>query len=395
MRQLVILLASRLLAAGLLLGLAGCVEPYVPAVVDAPTSYLVVDGFINGNGITRIKLSRTVSLASTAVPPAEKGASLYIADDTGRRYLLTEKSSGNYQSDSLNLPAGRQYQLHLTTASKAVYESALVPLKVTPPIDKLGWQLAGSQVRLLLDTHDASGQSRYYRWKLTETWEFKSAFESFKEYYPNPPVGKSPFDLRTTRIRTCWRTEQPSVISQSTSAGLSQDALTDAIIASFPARVERVKIRYSVLVSQYAETPEEFAYLELLRKNTEAVGTVNDPLPTQLTGNVHRVDNPAEPVLGFVGAHTLQFKRLFINRSELPTQTTTKFDSPYSNCLLGYEEFCDRLTGICIKYPQTRLFQQPNTIPIDLNFNPDGYTGASPECADCRLRGSLTKPSFW
>jgi hypothetical protein len=374
-------------------GLSTCVEPYVPAVLNAPTSYLVVDGFINGNGITRIKLSRTVSLASTATPPVETGAKLFIVDNTGTRYSLTEKTSGSYQSDSLQLDPTRQYQLRINTAggSGATYESGLVTLKVTPPIDKLQWKIDSTQVQVQLNTHDATGQSRYYRWGFLETWKFHSAFNSVLEYDPVRKI----IVPRTTSIYTCWRTEQNTAIKQASTAQLSQDALTDQTILLLSGRNERLQIRYSVLVSQYAETPEEFAYLELLRKNTEAVGTVNDPLPTQLTGNVHRVDNPAEPVLGFVGAHTLQFKRLFINRSELPTQTTTKFDSPYSNCLLGYEEFCDRLTGICIKYPQTRLFQQPNTIPIDLNFNPDGYTGASPECADCRLRGSLTKPSFW
>jgi hypothetical protein len=92
------------------------VEPYVPAVVDAPTSALVVDGFINGNGRTRIKLSRTTSLVTTTAPPVEKGAKLFVVDDTGQRYALTEKASGSYQSDSLQLNPARQYQLRITAA---------------------------------------------------------------------------------------------------------------------------------------------------------------------------------------------------------------------------------------------------------------------------------------
>jgi hypothetical protein len=376
---------------GLLLGLAACVEPYVPTVVNAPTSLLVVDGFINGNGITRIRLSRSENIAATIAPPVETKATISIVDDIGGRYAVRESSAGFYKSDSLLLSPTRKYHLRITTANAINYESAPVPLKATPPIDKLQWKVDSTQVQVQLNTHDADGQSRYYRWGFIETWEFHSAFNSVLEYDPVRKI----IVPRTTSLYTCWRTERNTAIKQASTSQLAQDALTDQTILLLSGRNERLQIRYSVLVSQYAETPEEFAYLELLRKNTEAVGTVNDPLPTQLTGNVHRLDNPAEPVLGFVGAHTLQFKRLFISRSELPAQTTAKFDSPYSNCLLGYEEFCDRLTGICIKYPQTRLFQQPNTIPIDLNFNPDGYTGASPECTDCRLRGSITKPSFW
>ncbi|RZL08283.1 MAG: DUF4249 domain-containing protein, partial [Hymenobacter sp.] len=293
---------------------AGCVEPYAPDVVATPASYLVVDGFINGNGRTRIQLSRTINVAAATAPPAEKGAKIFIVDDAGARYALTEKTSGAYQSDSLQLSPARRYQLRFTTAAGAAYESEQIVLKLTPPIDKLGWNVNDDQVQLLLSTHDATGQARYYRWGVAETWEFNSAYQSYLEY------NRVLDDIvdRTTPIYTCWHTNRLSSIKQSSSAQLSQDALTDVELLHFPRKDERFKIRYSLFVSQVAETKEEFAYYELLRKNTEAVGTVNDPLPVQLTGNVHRVDNAQEPVLGYVGAYTVQQKRIFITRAELP-----------------------------------------------------------------------------
>lgn len=374
-------------ARGLLLGLAGCVEPYVPAVLDAPASYLVVDGFINGNGVTRIKLSRTTNLAATTVPPVEKGAKLFIVDEAGLRYALTEKASGSYQSDSLQLSPTHQYQLAITTAANASYASERVPLKVTPAIDKLDWQTDGSQVQVQLSTHDASQQSRYYRWGFVETWEFNSAFKSILEYDYTKQIIVS----RTTPIYTCWRTEQPSLIKQGSSIQLSQDALTDIGLLSISTRAERLKVRYSVLVSQYVETAQEFAYYELLRKNTEAVGSVNDPLPTQLTGNVHRLDNPAEPVLGFVGAHTIQQQRLFINRQDLALPSNWVFDTPYNDCTIGEEDLS--LNKPPLQVPHTGLFNNVGSVPID--YSALGYVGSSRECVDCRLRGSNVKPSFW
>jgi hypothetical protein len=374
-----------------LLCLSGCIESYLPDVINAPPSYLVVDGFINGNGVTRIKLSRTTSIATTTTPPAEKGANLFIVDNTGQRHALIEKAGGSYQSDSLLLSANRQYQLRITTATNTTYQSDSTPLKVTPPIDDLNFATDGTQVQVQLSTHDATGQSRYYRWSFVETWLFHAAFESMLKYDRQTKK----IIARDTSLYTCWRTERPSIIRQASSAQLSQDALVNAVALPLSGRTERLQIRYSVLVSQYAETAEEFAYFELLRKNTEAVGTVNDPLPIQLTGNIHRVDNAEEPVLGFVGAHTTQMRRLFIDRNDLPSQTTAQFDSPYTNCILGYEFLCDFYIG-CINYPYTRFFQQPNAIPIDyIVSGPAGYTGASPECADCRTRGTLIKPSFW
>lgn len=376
--------------------LGGCIESYLPEVVDAPSNYLVVDGFINGNGVTRIKLSRTTTVAATTAPPVEKGAQLFIVDDTGMRYALKERTSGSYQSDSLLLIPTRQYQLRISLATgSAVYQSSLVPLKITPPIDALKWQLNGNQIQLLLSTHDASQQSRYYHWGFAETWEFNAAYESRLEYDAQQKV----LIPRITPIYTCWRTERPTFIKQGSSAQLSQDALTDAALMALPSQSERFKIRYSVLVSQYAETAAEFAYYELLRKNTEAVGTLNDPLPTQLTGNVYRLDNTTEPVLGYVGAHTVQYKRLFIDRANLALPVDWQFDTPYKGCTVdSLAETLYPYDPLSVPYPRTRVFVIPQNIPLDVRISRGfivGYIGSSSECADCRIRGSNIKPSYW
>jgi hypothetical protein len=377
-----------------LLGMAGCVEPYTPAVIDAPTSFLVVDGFINGNGATRIKLSRTANLTTTTPPPAEKGAKLFVVDDAGQRYTLTEKSSGFYLSDSLQLSAARQYKLRITTVSNATYESDLVPLKITPPIDKLSWQLDGNQVQVQLSTHDQQQQSRYYRWSFIETWEFNSAYQSVLEYDTQRKI----IVARTTPIYTCWRTERPTTIRQGSTAQLSQDALTDLSVLTLDGHDERFKVRYSALVNQYTETPVEFAYNELLRKNTEAVGGVNDPLPVQLTGNVHRLDAATEPVLGYVGAHTVQQRRIFISRQDLQVLGSWKFTTPYDACSEVIELVPDPMDKPPIYIPNTNLFNSRDNTPVNYYISAGftvGYIGSTTACVDCRTRGSNVRPTFW
>jgi hypothetical protein len=209
----------------------------------------------------------------------------------------------------------------------------------------------------------------------------------------------SRLEFRTTPIYTCWRTERPTLVRQSTTIQLNQDALKDEPVLFLSTRAERLRIRYSVLVSQYVESAEEFAYNEVLRKNTEAVGTINDPLPSQLTGNVHRVGSPTEPVLGFVGAHTLQYQRLFIDRQELPLPSNWQFDSPYDNCLLADEYFFDPLTHLkVLSWPHTIVFATPGNVPVGFDIigrDTIGYIGGKATCVDCRLRGSNIKPSFW
>lgn len=380
-----------------LAGLAGCVDPYLPSVIDAPASYLVVDGFINGKGKTRITLSRTINVATTTAPPPEKGAKLYIVDNTGLRYALTEQRSGYYVSDSLLLNVARQYQLRIVAAGAAAptYESDLVPLKVTPPM-QFNWVRQNGEMDFRLSTSDPTGQSRFYRWRTTETWEFNSAYKSVLQYRGGI------IQPRITPIYTCWHTDLHSTINQRSTAQLSQDAVPNLQMLHYSDHDERFKIRYSVLVSQYAETAEEFAYLEILRKNTEAVGGLNDPLPAPLTGNVHRVGtNTNEPVLGFVSAHTLEQKRLFITPADMQLPAGWIFDNPYAACVDVTEPVPDPRDNWpnIIYIPQTRNFTELTYVPVDYtrdgNGNPDGYLGSTRECVDCRIRGSNVKPSFW
>jgi hypothetical protein len=99
---------------------------------------------------------------------------------------------------------------------------------------------------------------------------------------------------------------------------------------------------------------------------------------------VRRTDaNPAETVLGFVSAHTVQQQRLFIDRAEIPRSRYWVFDTPYNKCEL--------LFGI-----PAELFSDPSNTPVAFEMgSPFVYTGGTRECVDCTLRGTNVKPSFW
>jgi len=117
--------------------LASCVEPYVPATVNASGNYLVVNGFINGQGVTTIQLTRSLQLTDTKAPTPESRANVFIQASSGQRFALTESpaGSGTYTSASLNLNSGLTYQVRLTTAASREYASDLSPVKTAPPID--------------------------------------------------------------------------------------------------------------------------------------------------------------------------------------------------------------------------------------------------------------------
>ncbi|MBH8558798.1 DUF4249 domain-containing protein [Hymenobacter negativus] len=369
---------SRLLLWLLASLLAGCVDPYKPDVLSSPRSYLVVDGFINTQGVTTIKLSRTFAISSLPKVPAETRATAYIEDATGARYNLVESPVGIYTSAYLNLTPGRAYRLRIATVAGVLYASDFVPAKITPPLDAVDWRPENAGMGIYVSAHDDARATQYYRWEYEETWEIIPSVRPVLEFYNNAII-----PIRVPYPTLCWGNERAVAIQLAKTTALNKDVVSDFLLRRLARTSERLFRRYSILVQQHALTKEEYAYWEALQKNTESLGTLFDPQPSQLTGNVHCLSNDAELALGFVGAHSLAQKRIFIERGQLP------LDWPYNNGYAG----CFPPDTLDPKVRVIPFFSSGYSVPV--SQVPGTYLISSPDCVDCRRRGSATRPSFW
>jgi hypothetical protein len=195
----------------------------------------------------------------------------------------------------------------------------------------------------------------------------------------------------------CYGNAHSTTVQIDKTTALSQDVVSNFRVKLLPVNSERFYSRYSILVQQHALTKEEYGYWELLRKNTESIGSLFDPQPAQLTGNVRCLNSDSEIALGFVGAHSLSEKRIFIRRQDLPSSLAVL--NGYESCLPPDSVFLYR--GNPPPKPEEILiaaFSGPAYIPIQ-PIKPGnaiiGYEAKSRVCVDCRSRGTTTKPSFW
>lgn len=365
----------------LLLLLGSCIEPYQPDVIQDPHNYLVVDGFINSSGPTSIRLSRTVNLDGATIPPGEPSAKVYIEEEGGPQFELREGQDGNYTSQSLQLNPARQYRLRIRTAAGKEYASAYVKAKITPPIDSITWRVQDDAVQLYVSTHDPEQNTRYYRWHYEETWEFTTPYYSSYEFKNNAIID------RWEDIYHCWRSSNSTGIWVASTTKLSKDVVSDFPLIKLPSSSGKIKRKYSILVKQYAQTKEAYEYAETLKKNTENIGTLFDPLPSQLSGNIKCITAPEEPVIGFIMATTEQKKRIFIKREQLPIGWRS--NDEYSYCKMD----------TVLNKDVAMSFSNGLSLPIQGIFSPMGtllgYTASSIDCVDCRLRGTNVKPAFW
>ncbi|WP_426669580.1 DUF4249 domain-containing protein [Mucilaginibacter sp. McL0603] len=376
-----------------------CKKPYLPPVVASGASHLVVEGMINtGADTTIIRLTHTIALSTPgSAAPAETGASVVVQSDANTSYPLTETSAGYYIEVGLNLNPSGKYRLQITTADNKVYQSDYVAAKISPAIDSLSFQAKSDGMEVNAATHDPTNNTRYYRWDYTETWIIHAAFDS-QLMLKTDPVDTIVFRGATAQIYKCWQSDKSSDIILNSTAKLTNDIVTSQPVGFIPSNSEKFTERYSILVKQYALTPDAHDYYQQLRKNTEQLGGIFDPQPSSLTGNIHCTTIPAEQVIGYITAGTVTQKRIFISTSALPVGAQWRPLTPYSGCLLASYLYSNPKTG---NNDVASYLYAPGTINIPVEpiqqpgHPPTGYTASSGVCVDCTLRGTSKAPDFW
>ncbi|RYF95019.1 MAG: DUF4249 domain-containing protein [Chitinophagaceae bacterium] len=361
----------------LLFGGFACKEVYKPAIISSPSSYLVIEGVLNtGPAPTEIKLTRTFKLDDTARVQPERNAQVTVEGKDNTTRSLTMTGNGIYTSPDLQLVINHEYRLRIQTVNGKEYLSEYVAARKTPVIDSVGFRREEKGVRIYANAHDDANTTRYYRFEFDETWEQRTFYNSAYKYVNGVVLRRTLAD----NVSTCWRDNKfTSVILWST-ASLESDIVFRAPILFISNGDERLAVRYSVMVRQYALDKRGYEFYEQMRRNTETLGTVFDAQPSETRGNFYSTTDPKEFVIGYLSASTIEEKRYFIERSQVPDWRFIQDcpEVPIENAAQKIKDAYDE--GLSI-YGM-------------LGFS--HYQGAKAECVDCTARGgSLIKPSFW
>ncbi|WP_336514818.1 DUF4249 domain-containing protein [Pollutibacter soli] len=366
-----------------------CREKFEADLPSPATGYLIVEGIINvgDEAVTMIKLSRTTPLDSRAVTP-ENNAQVFIEDEQNHQYELALSDSGQYYSQPLDLPVNVRYRLHVIADAKEYY-SGFTDTKIAPEIDNLYWEPKTDGIEIQLDTDDPLGNSRYYYWNFTETWEYNVPYFAVLKYIQ----ASNTVDYRGAgdpEIFKCYHTLESSSIVIASTAKLSQD-LVFAKPITFVSATNTSKLvnRYSIIVRQSVLSKDAYEYFERMKKNTEQTGSIFDAQPSQLRGNIKCKTDSSEIVVGYISTSSITEKRIFVSRVELPAFNHM---NPFSACMLDTVKL----------HPDSlrEAFYYGSNLPIDYWTNDagirNGVVGSASFCVDCREQGgSNVRPSFW
>ncbi|MCO6497067.1 MAG: DUF4249 domain-containing protein [Chitinophagaceae bacterium] len=361
---------------------ASCKDPYNPVLTPENKDVLVVEGYIDGADETVINLSkvRIASQLDTARPEPVTNAIVKVEDDQGGQYPLLATSPGKYTGNYTFNP-DLKYRLRISVASgpggTKEYESDFVDYKVSPAIDSISYRVTSDGAQIFVNTHDPNNATTFYHWKWNDTWEFHSFYPSEYEYdAPNQRVIE-----RTDDITVCWQSDFSKEILISSTGKLTKDEIKEFKINNIPPGDFRLSVMYSIEVQQYALDTAGFNFLAALKKNTENMGSLFDPQPSNIRGNIHQIGDPNALVLGYIGAGSSYKTRRFIKipwdyRQNCPpvyTVPNIKDSLVYYFGQQGYIPLSPEMTGLVIT----------------------GWYSCINYCVDCTMRGYNVKPSFW
>ncbi|HWD89303.1 MAG TPA: DUF4249 domain-containing protein [Mucilaginibacter sp.] len=372
----------------------GCKKPFFPALDQTGNKrYLVVEGVITGSDPTNIKLSRTKLIDTSKSILPETGAVVTIENDANATIPLTEIKPGIYTAAPFNLDPAHKYRLDIKTSDAKEYVSDYVVVKNSPPVDSIGFVSTPSAMQVSVSAHDATNATRYYRWDYSETWRFHSWYIS--EYGPNG--ARLPQD----QVYYCFANDTSASVLIASTTKLQNDVLYQAPITTVDPASEKIELKYSILIKQYALTPDAYGFWENLQKNTQKIGNIFDVLPSQSQTNYHCVTDPGELVVGYLSVGNVSYKRAYITKEQLPASYKTV-----------YPVICEIDTVFTIHPPETHWEQvmtdefnanpsaytviQGLYIPPSSPFGgPTAYTYSTPICGDCSIRGTNVTPQFW
>jgi hypothetical protein len=372
----------------LMVVLFSCYEPYLPPDVSNSASYLVVDAFINAtDGSATVKLSHTIPLASTDTLDQINDATVALHDASGHASMLKFQSNGFYTGKDLDIASDGKYQLVITRGEKT-YQSDLVNVQITPSIDTLGWSTDGNYLNINVSTHDQTGASRFYRWKYTETWEYNSS-------YPTPYIVKHDSVWVRTKdenIARCWQTLPYAKIIIYSTDYLSGDMVSNFTVQKIPSNSIKLSNKYSIHVQQQTLSKAAYTYWQNVKKTTESLGGLYDPLPGAVSGNIHSVSDPDERVIGFFSIGSVSEKRIFIKNSELRSFLKYEYPSCLTDTIISEKPWYENKPRLHFGNPDQVIAQITSSDGSTIM----GYVVSPTLCTDCRVRGGNTvRPNFW
>ena len=363
---------------------------------------MVVDALLtNENRSYSVKLSRTRQTQDTK-PEMVSGAQVILKDKNGNNSMLHETTAGIYKTDSLLFrgETDNSYILYIKSPDGTEFESDPCQIYPVKQIDTIYFSkdqdfqnnrsVIQDGIRIFIDSEN-SGDGKYLRWMYNECWKFSIPNPKKYDYINQsniPEVGQIKQD--------CYcHNESDEIIIHSTESAQTSRIENEPILFIASGTSDRLLIQYSIEIKQLSLSRTEYQFWEQMKQINESGGDIFEKQPFSIASNIHNLNDPAEPVLGYFQVSAVEKKRLYITRKDIDELDIPVFKYDCERIVVGPDDYPYSMTFDKIYAYYTASGAYFIAPVYDRGGGLLKLAFASPVCADCTVRGSLTKPDFW
>lgn len=253
--------------------IAGCVKEYaVPG-----TKYndmIVIDGILTDKGQAQVRMTHSYEAAKKQTRRCT-GADVTITDSDGQVFKLEEDKydQGMYRLAPRLLTAqiGKTYQLR-ATYDGITYLSAKEEMLAVPEITNMSFDYSEDNdgVWVSASTLGNNDDTRYFAWAYEETWKFRTPYVS----------------ERLLNHLICYTKLNSKGIFTATTETLTDNRLDNSRVYFISFDNDRLGMRYSTLLKLQSISRDTYRYLEHAKKLNFNNGSLFDPIPTSVNGNI-------------------------------------------------------------------------------------------------------------
>ena len=362
-----------------------CVSPYEADIENEPQLISIEASLIKGEPEQTVKVSITASLNSSTFIPV-RGCDVSLIDEFDNAWHYRDLTGGIYRTSvpDEELIHGRHYKIRVITTDGNVYESDYEMLNPGIELDSLYYDIEDkvdnisgesyTGIQFFLDVKAGEDESRYFRWRIDETYEYTSFAPISYFYLDDTHTPNLPAD--PWAVYRCWQGGEISGLFQSSTMNLYQNEKKRIHLNYVSALTERLRIKYSLQVKQYTLSEDAYNYFEQNRLATEDADGLYTRQPRQPITNIVNVDDESERVLGYFWVSTQTSQRIFVSRID-------EMEVLAEEC--AYWEYSDLEDG-----------EGPFPIYLFDDKNSGKLYVSSRDCFDCTRRGgSNTIPDYW
>ncbi|EOZ92407.1 hypothetical protein A33Q_4500 [Indibacter alkaliphilus LW1] len=308
-----------------------CIDPFGVSSLE-PEGLLNIEAFLTSEPhVQQIRLSRAgiYGLDNVGRNLPVRGAVILVKDDLGNIERFLESGvSGTYLSSSeFSTKVGRSYNLDIELPNGERLVSLPELVNPVPKMDSVTYRAVRTAstdpmndeigVQVLGHFQDPADQQNFYYWKMLES-DFVLITEP--ELYTLPPTHPTcprcpvPKDC----CSRCFHKDTPRPANINTIDDLEFNGnYQSRVIAYVRDNGLRFKETYRLDIQHMSVSAEAHRFLKLSDQQLRLTGSVFDPPPANIRGNVINLNRPEEQVLGYFFATDIQLLRVYIRRDNL------------------------------------------------------------------------------